>query len=327
VKPLPALYARMLRYRVAAMVWMFMLLGAAHPDGIPAFSPALGWATLALASSYVAATSVNDIADVDVDRVNHPGDAGRPLVNGAARERDLWRLHAGAAVLALLAAVPLGVGGVLVVACSLAIGIAYSLPPARLSYRTDLAPLVLAVAYVFVPFGLGAFAAGRALQGGDATLAAALFALFLARITLKDFRDREGDALYGKPTLLLRHGKDATCAVSLTALLAGDALMLLALRPPAAFALLLQVFVGGAAWMLYRLWQADDLRREQVAIGAGARMGNGLLVCVLAWLVLGGEGADDAIRFGFAATLAALFAGSFGLLAARPDEVVIGYKG
>ena len=50
--------------------------------------------------------------------------------------------------------------------------------------------------------------------------------LFVARIVLKDFRDREGDALYGKPTLLLRFGKDATCAVSLAALLAGNCLLL-----------------------------------------------------------------------------------------------------
>jgi len=327
VSGLPALYVRMLRYRVAAMVWMFMLLGAAHPDGMPAFSPALGWATLALASSYVAATSVNDIADVDVDRVNHPGDAGRPLVSGAARERDLWRLHAAAAATALLAAVPLGPAALGVVACSLAIGIAYSLPPARLSYRTDLAPLVVAVAYVLVPFALGAIAAGRTLEPADATLAAALLALFLARITLKDFRDREGDARYGKPTLLLRRGKDAVCAVSLAALLAGNALLLAALRPEPAFALVLQLFVGGAGWMLLRLRRTSDPRLEQVAIGSGARMGNGLLVCVLAWLVLAGEGADDLVRLGFAAALALLYAGSLAALASRPDEVVIGYKG
>ena len=97
------LYARMLRYRVAAMVWMFMLLGAAFPAGLADFSFGYVWATLALASSYVAATSVNDIADADIDRVNHPGDSGRPLVTGDARPRDLWLLHAAASVLALAA--------------------------------------------------------------------------------------------------------------------------------------------------------------------------------------------------------------------------------
>ena len=33
---------------------------------------------LALASSYVSATSVNDISDREIDEINHPGDKGRP---------------------------------------------------------------------------------------------------------------------------------------------------------------------------------------------------------------------------------------------------------
>ena len=99
---------RLLRFRVAAMVWTFMLLGAAWPDGLPAFSVDLLWAALALAASYVAATSVNDIADADVDRINHPGDRARPLVTGDACARDLWRLHLLGCATALGAAAPLG---------------------------------------------------------------------------------------------------------------------------------------------------------------------------------------------------------------------------
>ncbi len=70
----------MLRYRVASMLWLFMLLGAAVRGGLDH----VGWphalAAIALAASYVAATSLNDVADEDVDRINHPGDAARPLV-------------------------------------------------------------------------------------------------------------------------------------------------------------------------------------------------------------------------------------------------------
>ena len=322
-----ALYGRMLRYRVAAMVWMFMLLGAAFPKGLGDFSLAYVWATLALASSYVAATSVNDIADEAIDRVNHPRDSGRPLVNGDARPRDLWRLHAAASAAALAAAVPLGARGLAIVALSLAIGIAYSLRPVRLSYRTYLAPLALAVAYVAVPYGLGAVATGRPLRPSDALLLAALYVLFVARIVLKDFRDRRGDALYGKPTLLLRFGKNVTCFVSLAALLAGDCLLVAALRPPPADTLLLQLFVVAIAWMLDRLRRARDARAEQVAIGIGARMGNGLLIVVLARLVLEGQGAPPGAALAFAAALTALFGLGFAVLVARPEEAVIGYKG
>ena len=123
--------ARMLRYRVAAMVWMFMLLGAAFPDGLPDFSLAYVWATLALASSYVAATSVNDIADADIDRVNHPRDSGRPARHG----RRPARATCGCCTprprsLALAAAAPRSAcARSAIVARSLLIGIAYSLRP------------------------------------------------------------------------------------------------------------------------------------------------------------------------------------------------------
>jgi len=318
---------RLLRFRVAAMVWTFMLLGAAHPDGLLTFSVDLLWAALALAASYVAATSANDVADEAVDRINHPGDAARPLVTGEASVGELRLLHALASAAALAAAAPLGWRAVAVTAFSLAVGVAYSLPPARLSYRTWLAPLGLAAAYVLVPYGLGAIAAGRDLAGADAWLAGALFALFVARIVLKDYRDRAGDAAYGKPTLLLRFGSSATCAASLAALAAGTVLLLVALRPPLFAALALVSLAGGIALLLRQLRTAGDSRSEQIAIGLGARLGNGLLLVVLAWLVLGGEGASEGARAAFAWALAALFGTSVATLAARPERVVIGYKG
>ena len=323
---LPVLAWRLLRFRVAAMVWTFMLLGAAHPDGL-VLSMGLIWAAIALGASYVAATSANDVADEDVDRINHPGDAARPLVTGAASVRDLRLLHVVGSAVALAAAMPLGWEAVAVVTGSLVIGVAYSLPPARLSYRTWLAPLALAAAYVLVPYGLGAIAAGRELIAADAWLAAALFCLFLARIVLKDYRDRAGDAAYGKPTLLLRFGSGATCAVSLVALGVGNGLLFVALEPPLLVALALEAPLVGIAVFLHRLRTAGDARAEQIAIGLGARLGNGLLLGVLAWLVLGGEGASDGARAAFAWALAALFVASTAALAARPERVVIGYKG
>lgn len=324
---LPSLSVRLLRFRVATMVWTFMLLGAAWPDGLPAFSVDLLWAALALAGSYLAATSVNDIADVDVDRINHPGDRARPLVTGEARERDLWRLHVLACAFALLAAAPLGSAAVGVVSGSLFVGIAYSLPPLRVSYRTWLAPLLLSVAYVPVPFALGVLASGRQPRLGDAWLAAALSALFLARIVLKDYRDRAGDARYGKPTLLLRFGSTATCSVSLAALLVANVLLVVAVRPPLTLVLPLEALLVAVAVLLARLHRARDAREEQVAIGLGARLGNGLLICLLAWFVLGGEGATDAARAAIVCGLAGLFLAITAALAARPERVVIGYKG
>lgn len=326
MRRLALLWWRMLRYRVAAMVALFMLLGAAHGPGL-ARPWALALAALALASAYVAATAVNDVADEPIDRVNHPLDAGRPLVAGEATPEDLWRLHVVAAVLALAASVPLGPLAVALVALSLAIGHAYSLPPVALSYRTWAAPAVLSVAYVAVPYALGATAAGGALGRADAPFAAALVALFVARIVLKDFRDRAGDARYGRPTLLLRFGKEATCAASAVSLLAGGVLLVVALRPPLAVAAVLVALLAAVGWALALLRHAAPGHAEQVAIGIGARMGNGVLVCVLAWLVVVRDGAAVPEQLAVVGVVGAAFAVGFATLVARPDEAVIGYKG
>jgi 4-hydroxybenzoate polyprenyltransferase len=324
VTKIPRLYVALLRYRVAAMVAMFMLLGAAREGPVQ-----LGWrfgcATLALASSYVSATALNDLADEAIDKINHPRDAGRPLVDGTGTRHDLSILHLVASVVAVAAAFPLGWSGLALICSSLAISHAYSAPPLRFSYRVAGAPLLLAVAYVAVPVALGIVAAGGDLHHVVSRFVCALAALFVARIVLKDFRDRDGDAAYGKPTLLLRYGKEVTCAISGVALLAADAVLVTTLAPVAA--VIVQPFVVAVAWMLWRLRRAQEQRAEQVAIGTGARAGNGLLLMVLGWLVLRGAGASIAETSAFAVGLAALFLASAAALAADPDQVVLGYKG
>jgi 4-hydroxybenzoate polyprenyltransferase len=195
----------------------------------------------------------------------------------------------------------------------------------RLSYRVAGAPLALGIAYVVVPYSLGITAAQGSLRHGVSALTCALFLLFAARIVLKDFRDRVGDARYGKPTLLLRFGKTTTCVASLTALVAGDVVLVVALEP--VLWTFVQAFVVAIAAMLWTLWRADGQIAEQVAIGIGARMGNGILLCVLGWLLLEGNGASVAQAALFTAFLSAPFFVSFVSLATRPGEAVIGYKG
>jgi 4-hydroxybenzoate polyprenyltransferase len=321
------LYVRMLRYRVATMLWMFLLLAAAYREGLSTPSWDYLWSTLALASCYVAATAINDVADRNIDRVNHPRDAGRPLVSGDATERDLVRLHVVAAALALLAALPLGWFGVGVVLLSLAIAVVYSLPPLTLSHRTLFAPFVLAVAYVLVPYAHGLLGADVSFTAKDIPFAGALFALFVARILLKDFRDRDGDARYGKPTLLLRAGKTVTCLASVAALIAGNVLLLLAVRPPVQVAAVRELFFIAAAWMLFELHRAEDRRDEQVAIGIGARMANGVLITTLAALLLDARGATAEEQLGLVLVLAVVFGVSFLTLVARPQDALLGYKG
>jgi 4-hydroxybenzoate polyprenyltransferase len=317
----------MLRYRVATMIWLFLLLGAASRQGLEELSWRHLLAALALGASYVAATTQNDVADRDIDLVNHPRDPGRPLVTGQSSPAELRRLHLLASALALVAAAPLGRAALSLVVLSLAVGWAYSLPPLRLSFRTFLAHPALGIAYVTIPYALGLAVVRSAPRSEDALLGGGLYFLFLARIVLKDFRDREGDARFDKPTLLLRFGKEATCLVSLGALAVGIALVMAWLRPPAPAAVLFSVFPAAIVVMLAALRRARTPHEEQVAIGIGARMGNGFLLSLLAWLALEAHDASLAERTAFLATLAAIFGVGFAALVARPEQAVIGYKG
>jgi 4-hydroxybenzoate polyprenyltransferase len=319
-----SLFVRMMRLKVVVTLWTFMLLGLArHTAHLT--SPRLGAALLALGAGYAAATTANDIADVGIDRVNRPRDAGRPLVTGDARIADLWRTNAIAAGVAVAAAIPLGATGVAIVGTSLLVSYAYSVGPIRLSHRWILA-VALAIAYVALPYALGTAIAGGRWERVDAPLVGGLFVLFFARIILKDLRDRLGDTRFGKPTLLLRIGKRATCAVSMAGAAVGMAVLIAGLELPATLALLLGSCGLGIEWMLLRLARTDDERAEQVAIGTAARAGNGLLLAILALLILRAQGADERAIVTVVGCLVAVLAVSFLDAAIHPERVRIGYK-
>jgi 4-hydroxybenzoate polyprenyltransferase len=93
--------------------------------------------------------------------------------------------------------------------------------------------------------------------------------LFAGRIILKDFRDREGDAAFGKPTFLLKYGKRATCLASLCALCAGDALLVAALADRWWLAALLQLYIVSIVIMLYWLYPVSSRKDEQLSTGVG----------------------------------------------------------
>jgi len=321
------LYWTLLRFRVAVMIVLFMLLGAAWHRGLTSIDALVLLMVLALASSYVSATSVNDIADREIDEINHPGDRGRPLVTGTARTADLWVLFVVSSVLAVALGLAAGSGAAGIMLLSVVIGALYSLPPARLSYRTFLAPLTLAVAYVGIPYWAGVVVVGESLQTTDLPLLTALYLLFAGRIILKDFRDREGDAAFGKPTFLLKYGKKSTCLASLCALSAGDALLIASLADRWWLAALLQLYIVSIAIMLFRLYRVRSSKDEQLSIGVGARMGNGLLITLLGTLILSNQGADWTTQFIFGLALTALYTLNFIDFLRHPERAIIGYKG
>lgn len=146
--------ARMVRPRAAITMWTFMVIGLARHAG-STISVDLIAATIALFASYAVATSVNDIADVEIDRANGLRDANRPLVTGIGTAADLRWTAALAAAGAGVAALPLGPTGLAVIALCQTVDVAYSTAPLRLSRRWSIAPIALTVAYVALPYLLG----------------------------------------------------------------------------------------------------------------------------------------------------------------------------
>jgi len=317
----------MLRYRAALMLWMFFFTGIARHGQLTNMRWSYAVGLLALGASYVAATSVNDICDQDVDAINHPNRPDRPLISGRASVRDLWTIHIAAAAVVLGSGLALGPSALLVVSLSLIINLTYSMSPVRLSRRTFLAPFILSVAYVLLPYWLGVAVAGQTLTAGDGLLLAAFMVLFLGRINLKDFRDRSGDARYGKPTLVLRYGKHAAWLVSITAALIGNLLLVAALSAEwwAIAAVEVQMAAGLAALVMLRRVQTE--LEELFAIGLAARMANGVLLTVLAFLTMTALRAPALHTALLVLTMAAISCVTFFSLSSRREEVIRAYRG
>ena len=321
----PTLLVRMVRPRVVVTMWTFLLIGLARHAG-PTIGMDLVSATIALAASYAVATSLNDIADVDIDRANGLRDRSRPLAIGEASVSDMRWVAGVGALAAGVAALPLGVPGIAAVALLLGVAYAYSVGPARLSRRWTLAPIALTVAYVAIPYWLGVTVAHGRLTQRDAPLVLGLCVLFFARIILKDVRDQLGDAEHGKRTLLLRLGKDTTCALSVAGVVAGLAIVLVALAPEVPVALMITLDAAAIVWMLARLRRTTDPVREQVTIGTAARAGNAALMAIVAWLLLSSQGAPSGQASLFVLALTGAAAWSFLALALHPDRATIAYK-
>jgi hypothetical protein len=92
-------------------------------------------------------------------------------------------------------------------------------------------------------------------------------------------------------------------------------------------AALLQPYVASVMLMLYRLFRVSSRKDEQLSIGVGARMGNGLLATLLGILILANHGADWIIQVTFSLALMALYMLNFVDFLRHPDQASIGYKG
>ncbi len=267
------------------MLLLFAAIGdVATKSSANTYKPQLLIVAIVLAGWYIFSTSVNDISDEEIDKINLAGNKERPLANHQVSRAYLGRLATVAAALATVAALFISPVAAIMTAAALLLSYIYSFPPIRLAKRGILAPLSLPIGYILFPLLLTVQVNKGALNGNYLLLGAALYVSFIGRIILKDFRDVKGDSQFGKRTFIVRHGGPATCLVSALAWLVGDGLIILRFKHNLLFLGLCQVYVVTIFYFLSRLAQEHALKRQILYVGLVGRLGNGVALLLLALL-------------------------------------------
>lgn len=274
--------------------------GAAH-DELRA-APVL----VAVAAFVVFSIAVNDLADEVVDRANVDVGPARPLAQGLATRRHLRAAAVGAAATVLGAGAAMGWWATVVLGIGLAVSGLYS---RQLSSRGVLAPLALPALFVAVPYLVGLLAARPAVHAQDLVLLAGLYLGFIGRIVLKDFRDVRGDALFGKRTFLVRHGRRATCGFSAVGWVLGPA-CLLGVRGVTPALVAVEVSLVVVALVLLRSLAGDrGARQDEWTISALAIVGRAAVLCVVVHLATLDEGWPAPLASSLVVLLAVAFLG------------------
>ncbi len=170
----------------------------AASGGWPESPGRVGLALLSALLLTGASNGINQIADVDTDRINRPD---RPLPSGALGLRSAAALAALLTAAALFTAALVNKAFLICVALTIPLTAAYSLPPLRWK-----AVPVLANAAIATPRGLLLVIAGWAAGGGATrpeawVLGSVAWLYVFGAATTKDFGDIEGDKATGCRTL------------------------------------------------------------------------------------------------------------------------------
>ncbi|MDZ4699690.1 MAG: homogentisate phytyltransferase [Rhodothermales bacterium] len=194
---------------VAALFAIAYSLGGEPAGGFDA----LAWALVSCLAANVYIVGLNQLLDIDIDRINK---SGLPLVSGALSVRAGRAIVAGCLVASVVIALTQGRYLAITVLSSLVIGTAYSAPPIRLKrFHFWAAACIFTVrgliVNVFLYLHFAAVLSGE--LGGDIRvppivwlLTAFVFLFGLVIAWYKDIPDMQGDRRFKIATLSLRLG-------------------------------------------------------------------------------------------------------------------------
>jgi homogentisate phytyltransferase/homogentisate geranylgeranyltransferase len=202
----------------ASIAGLYVIAAAADPGfGVADRLGDLAWTLLAGFCVNVYIVGVNQIEDVEIDRVNKPF---LPLAAGDMTVAAARRIVAACAIAPIALALSQGAFETVAVLAGLAVGTAYSVPPLRLKRFPVLAALSITLVRSLV------VNLGVALHFTDpvpeAVWALTLFVVpfSFAIAILKDVPDAEGDRRFRIATFTLRLGARRVLQIALAALTA-----------------------------------------------------------------------------------------------------------
>jgi homogentisate phytyltransferase/homogentisate geranylgeranyltransferase len=175
----------------------------------------LAWTLLAGYGVNVFIVGLNQITDVEIDRINKPY---LPIAAGELTLAQAWGIVVVAGAVPVVLALTQGGLEVVAVVAGLLVGVVYSVPPLRLKRFPALASLCISgVRSVVVNLGVYAhFAGSIAGPVWALTLFVAPFSFAIA--VLKDVPDIEGDRRYQIATFTIRLGARRVLAIGVGAL-------------------------------------------------------------------------------------------------------------
>lgn len=194
-------YITILRPVNCTVTFISVLIGAWIGKGI-VFPPALVLAGLIGFTVCAYGNIINDLHDIDIDRINNPD---RPLASGKATKRGAVLLAILFILLSILASISLGVSPFILVTGAAIVLYLY----AYFIKKTILANIIISLIA-----GTG-FLLGGMITRNNFCIYPYLFSFFIhmPREIIKDILDIEGDRQYGVVSLPIRFGVPAALTV------------------------------------------------------------------------------------------------------------------
>jgi homogentisate phytyltransferase/homogentisate geranylgeranyltransferase len=190
----------------------------------------LFWVIVAGTGVNIAIVGVNQITDIEIDRINKPQ---LPIAAGDLSVEAAWRIVLVAAVIPVALGLSQGVLETSAVVIALVVGCAYSLPPVRLK-RWPIAAALCISGVRSTVVNLGMYGHFSLAFAGTLTIAPSVWALTafvlpfsFAIAVLKDVPDIRGDRHYRIATFTVRLGPQRAARLGIGALVLAYAGMVL----------------------------------------------------------------------------------------------------